>query len=524
MGRKRKRRGNESNIASNDGNTYSGKLHSFTDGTVDSTTTTTTNNFGMGQTLAVLRDAALAVAGLGARTVRSDDDDGGGGSNNRTRDSKQVKGEAVNDSDNDEESDAVNNDWQVAESRSAKRKRLNGSIFLREDQKSSTKDDGNDVQANDENLQANSESAEHARRERRKKKEKTPSITHSPNVRLKSDVRISDLQGLVLYLLADGPAPQWVAIRNKARLERVVVLMVPGLEVGMFNGDLVLEEGCDEKESEDRETEGKTAMKGLKDDTATVPNITAGTRKTKASSPDDYYPIKLEAEQLSEPLKPLADIFTHVWPIKTPGDDRFSKIHSPLQAMLLTPLPKSAIDGHYNNTVEKTQQKKDESDMPYTGNNWQNYKTPVTAYLATVDELLDNEYVLHPALLSSSSSAMAKDENNVGKEKEEALRRYWKGREEIGQGKSDGWVDSRVNGSEIRHSSTNPSKTQPRGKDFQRAGFDNGWKVISIDCEMCKTAEDRFELTRVSMIDGDGAIVLDELVKPENPITDYLTQ
>ena len=514
MGRKRKRRGNESNIASNDGNTYFGASHSLTDSGVNSTTKTT-NNFGMGQTLAVLRDAALAVTGVGARAIRPDDD--------ITADSKQANCDGLDDSDNDgeeedDDDDAANDDWHVAESRKAKRKRLNGSSILRDNRKGSTKNESTGIHTNDEGAQAGTESVENAKRERRKKKGKAPSISHSPNVRLKSDVRISDLQGLVLYLLADGPAPQWVAIRNKALLERVVVLMVPGLEVGMFNGDLALEE------SEDGETEGKTAMKELEEDTATVANTTKTAGKQSGSSPDDYYPIKLEAEQLSEPLKPLADLFTHVWPIKTPGDDRYSKIHSPLQAMLLTPLPKTCIDGYYNSTTEKTWQKKDDSDMSHAGNNWQSYKTPVTAYLATVDELLDNEYVLHPALLLSSSLATTSNQSRDNKEKDETFRKYWKNREEMGQGKGDGWVDSRVGVNEIIKSSAIKATTQPKVTVNEAMGFDNGWKVISIDCEMCKTAEDRFELTRVSMVDGDGTIVLDELVKPENPITDYLTQ
>lgn len=511
MGRKRKRRGNESNIASNEGNTFFGTSNSFSDSGVN-TTTTTTNNFGMGQTLAVLRDAARAVTGIGARAIGSDDEIMG--------ESKRMKGEGVNDSNNDEDDDddddddAPNDDWQVAESRKAKRKRLNGSSIVGENQRDKTVNEGTGIRNNDEDITAGAESTENTKKERRKKKEKNPSITHSPNVRLKSDVRISDLQGLVLYLLADGPAPQWVAIRNKARLERVVVLMVPGLELGMFNGDFAL------KESEDGKMGEKTAMEELEDyDANKAANATTSAVRTSGSSPDGYYPIKLEAEQLSEPLKPLADMFTHLWPIKTPGDDRYSKIHSPLQAMLLTPLPKSCIDGHYNNASEKTQQKKDSSDMLYESNNWQSCKTPITAYLAEVDELLNNEYVLHPALLLSSLSASSRNEGKDNKEKEETLRKYWKDREEMGQAKNDGWVDSRVDVSDILNSTT-----QPKDPTSQRMGSDINWKVMSIDCEMCKTAEDRFELTRVSMVDGDGTVVLDELVKPENPITDYLTQ
>jgi RNA exonuclease 1 len=46
--------------------------------------------------------------------------------------------------------------------------------------------------------------------------------------------------------------------------------------------------------------------------------------------------------------------------------------------------------------------------------------------------------------------------------------------------------------------------------------------VIGIDCEMCLT-EEGSEITRVTLVDFQGNTLYDELVKPENPITDYLT-
>ncbi|KAJ9054523.1 hypothetical protein DSO57_1013600 [Entomophthora muscae] len=48
-------------------------------------------------------------------------------------------------------------------------------------------------------------------------------------------------------------------------------------------------------------------------------------------------------------------------------------------------------------------------------------------------------------------------------------------------------------------------------------------KLLALDCEMCKTTVGT-ELTRISMVDFDGKTVLDELVKPEAPIINYLTE
>jgi RNA exonuclease 1 len=45
-----------------------------------------------------------------------------------------------------------------------------------------------------------------------------------------------------------------------------------------------------------------------------------------------------------------------------------------------------------------------------------------------------------------------------------------------------------------------------------------------MDCEMCMTGENEFSLTRISVVGWDGSVIIDELVKPAKPITDYVTQ
>jgi RNA exonuclease 1 len=84
------------------------------------------------------------------------------------------------------------------------------------------------------------------RRERRKAQEangkvhdKTPGLRFDP-VRIGNALRIRDLQGLVLYALADGVAPQWVAVRNARELKKVVVLMVPGMDKTMLEDTVAL--------------------------------------------------------------------------------------------------------------------------------------------------------------------------------------------------------------------------------------------------------------------------------------------
>ncbi|KAK4993728.1 hypothetical protein LTR66_005953 [Elasticomyces elasticus] len=326
------------------------------------------------------------------------------------------------------------------------------------------------------------------KKQKKKKEDSYPAITHASHARLQSFVKIGDLQNLVLYLLADGNAPQWVAVRHHGHIRKAVVLMVPGLEMDMFNGKIDLLDAFSrpaEAAVASVSTAGESELFASAQSREQVAPMANGESANLAAqsdvkrlkiSPDDYYPTKLVPEELPEPLKPLADVFSHFWPIKTPGDDKYAP-----------PLVKS-----------KEEKRSKELLPPLEGKHWQNKRTPITAFLATPQELAENGYTLHPAYFGTSE------------EKELQFAR----RSEIGQAIGNGWVDTKV--------LTIESGIVPN-EQVEQGSVLSGRRVYAMDCEMCKTSPDVFSLTRVSIVSWDGSLVLDELVKPAEPIIDYLT-
>lgn len=338
---------------------------------------------------------------------------------------------------------------------------------------------------------------------KQKDRDEYPSISHSSHSRLHTFVKLGDLQNLVLYLLSDGLAPQWCSVRHHANVRRVVVLMVPGLEAGMFDGSIPLldpqsseqdssHDGRPDTTNVSATTHEENGVDSAGADTQASESLSATNRKP-ATSPDDFYPKKLKRNRLAVSIQPLSDMFEHIWPVKTPGDAKYSKMHSPLAALLISPIVTSRRD-----KTSKGPQ------APPEGKNWKNERTPITEFTATTEELIESGYVLHPAHYNSSSLAA---QETVKRERNKTTV-------------SDGWFDT--------PDIPDVTSGQVANKDVEAGSILAGRKVLTLDCEMCitsppGTAPQVFSLTRISLIDWNGDVVLDEFVKPEKPITDYLT-
>ena len=307
----------------------------------------------------------------------------------------------------------------------------------------------------------------------KKQRNTYPSLTYSELHRLCSSIKISDFQNLVLYCIADGVSPQWVSVQNHSRITKAVVLFVPGMEKGMMNGGIALDDAS-LPEAHDESNQVYAVSKGASD------------------SPDDYMPTRLAAESMCVPLKPLAEIFPHWWPVKAPGDERYSKVFSPLHAMLTVPITKSREEETRANSQKASKDAK-------KGNSWKNERTRITTFLTSKEELMENEYIIHPALFTTQEEEM-----------QEANRR-----KAAKESRNECWFDTAVD--RIEHGDV-PEE------DLEQGTVTAGRSILAMDCEMCKAEGSKMVLTRLSIVDWEGTVVLDQLVKPKEKIIDYLTQ
>ena len=333
-------------------------------------------------------------------------------------------------------------------------------------------------------------SGQSAKRDAHGKKTKYPElIFHSQK---QDSLRLADLQQLILYTFADGVAPNWLAFKHSGHTRKIVCLMVPGLEKEMFDGslDLFSDEGGEPEETAAAaaETTNSPAPEGRSNPMAGADqrkrdefNRWKNGQQIHKSKSSDFSPVDIKASTLPSCLKPIADVFTQVWPVKAPGDSKYAKIHSPLQAMLISPLS------------QKTQDKK-VSEGPQS---FDAVRTPISQFVHSADELREADYPIHPAAFTSMEDGELEKERRVAAKQSSAA----------------GWVDSAV-------TEPDPVNRLDRGGLSLRQGYD----VYAIDCEMVLTEDDVYSLARISIVDWSGKTVLDKYVKPALPVKNYFTQ
>ncbi len=289
-------------------------------------------------------------------------------------------------------------------------------------------------------------------------------------------VELKALQDLILYVLADGPGPTWMAIKNAQQFKKAVVLMVPGLDREMLQ-DAELWESASKQCETEKSSSGE--IPSAKNDAV----MKDGQHTSVDASPTDPSAEDNTAADDQQPSAKQHRLLRHILQVRAPGDSSMSRVFSPLQHMLIAPF----------SSKQKNKIGKDERPS-------QAVRTPVTAFVHSSDELHDAEYPIHPAAFTNPQDAKLEQER----------------REQTGQSTADGWVDTNVKNTKPQPLwEVNPKPRDPIMK---------GLKPYALDCEMVLTSDDKYSLARVSLVDWSGKTVLDKYVKPSLPIKNYFTE
>ncbi|KAK9365462.1 hypothetical protein V1509DRAFT_633006 [Lipomyces kononenkoae] len=181
-------------------------------------------------------------------------------------------------------------------------------------------------------------------------------------------------------------------------------------------------------------------------------------------------PMSVITSKIRKELTFFTHNFMHLWPTRAPGDR--TKLFSPMTAFMYSPLPKA----------DKTTLQKSIAAKPNSADNTANVL--LKNLFMSAEEFVDGDYPIH-------SSTVVSDDD----------------RQEL----EEGWVETVPRPPDVIHEKKGSILVQ------------NRYRVYGLDCEMCLTTHGS-ALARVTVVNWDREIVMDELVLPDNTITDYLTR
>ncbi|KAG9102486.1 hypothetical protein FRC06_001962 [Ceratobasidium sp. 370] len=203
-----------------------------------------------------------------------------------------------------------------------------------------------------------------------------------------------------------------------------------------------------------------------------IPGITPASLGASDSPIGSAYPISISTGGLSK-IPAINACYSHACPTRATGES--TKMHSVLATVLQCPI---SSEQKRKRLLERQQQKS--SNDP-------------SMYVLDTPSMLDNGYPM-PSYLGEG---LGLDPDSLGP------TNGWPAPAPVAQTRENGWVETPA-GSPVSEGQTP--------------------KIVAIDCEMCET-EDGKVLARVCAVDyNTEKVVYDQLVQPDKPVIDYLTQ
>lgn len=282
-----------------------------------------------------------------------------------------------------------------------------------------------------------------------------------------SPIRISDVQALLLWVLADGVMPSWAFVKHKPLLQRVIMVAIPGIDAECFSTNASLLSNMHQLGSP----------------------ITVFSKSHHCNSADAVqalFSVPLDKKRRREEAAAAA---AEDSASAAPSLNCNGILQGDIQVH-----PQFPIEGYVMNLKARLAHGL--------------RVAPKDAPAGTVP--------LPPGFIVTSDSSVSPATEPNGKPSHTDSK-CSTGEKQASPGSANSGNHPECSSSEQNCSSA--GRQQPVGEDA------NGTHdMVALDCEMCYCGTDNLEVTRLSLLGSRGQVLLDELVVPELPITDYNTR
>ncbi|KAF9520993.1 hypothetical protein BS47DRAFT_1335081 [Hydnum rufescens UP504] len=326
-----------------------------------------------------------------------------------------------------------------------------------------------------------------ARQKKKKKKNKAPAPAvfafDSGDLRSRTQpVSLQSLRSLILAIVENSPpdiAPKFISAPGRASIKRIAVLHIPGITpdaIGMPPPPSFTVARPPKK----LHPSSLFAGAGLADKAPVTP-------PPPSASSAPAFPLLIASKRPETQLPAMSKLFSHGLPTRAFGEG--TKLQDTMNTFLLGPL---------NKPKEKT---KDSGKASLFGDQ----STSIESLILSMAELEREAF-----LLPSTHPYVSLEQPTGGSSVSQSDLSYV----------ANGW-DS-VPGLPIRTDEW--VEAPPAPADSGAGGTSPNNVVLAIDCEMVDTSRGK-ELARIAVVDfWTEELIFDELVKPADPIVDYLTQ